>query len=333
MKQTDPAPTTPSAVAEAMADKPAASDAISPAEAPPEHNPPDYNPEDYRWVPVRRRPRYDGWTDEKQRRFIEVLADTGIVSLAAKEVGMSREGAYRLRRSPHGIAFARAWDVARERAGALLEDIAFERAIEGVEQNTYNNAGELVNSRIVYNDRLLCYLLGHLKPERYGRAAQRAGVQPGGAQQTVDTPPPKDTQIEARDTEPDSPSLPEPPEAPPAVAREIELDETLRAMEPTPPAPPEDMLDRETLAHELDLADDMDGVLPHFFKEQRQPKSPERIAAEEAAAQDARGKAACEKMDRGEELSDEEFEDMSLHLDPSQRNIRTKTRGKAGRAR
>ncbi|MFN3726275.1 MAG: hypothetical protein ACK4SZ_08220 [Allosphingosinicella sp.] len=41
-----------------------------------------YDPADYRWVPVRRRPRYDGWTEEKQRRFI-VLADTGLVSAAA----------------------------------------------------------------------------------------------------------------------------------------------------------------------------------------------------------------------------------------------------------
>ncbi len=38
------------------------------------------------------------------RRFIEVLADTGQVSLAAKAVGMIRESAYKLKRSPHGAA-------------------------------------------------------------------------------------------------------------------------------------------------------------------------------------------------------------------------------------
>ena len=37
--------------------------------APPEGD----SPADYRWVPVRRRPRRDGWTEEKQRRFIAVL--------------------------------------------------------------------------------------------------------------------------------------------------------------------------------------------------------------------------------------------------------------------
>jgi hypothetical protein len=49
-----------------------------------------YDLADYRWVPVKRRPRFDGWTEEKQRRFIEGLADTGLVSHAAKAVGMSR---------------------------------------------------------------------------------------------------------------------------------------------------------------------------------------------------------------------------------------------------
>ena len=95
---------------------------------------PEYDPAEYRWVPVRRRPRHDGWTEEKQRRFIEVLADTGLVGLAAREVGMTR---------------------ARELAGALIEDIAFERAIEGVEVESYDGHGELAGTRTVHNDRLV----------------------------------------------------------------------------------------------------------------------------------------------------------------------------------
>src|SRR4051812_45964497 len=72
--------------------------------------PEPYDPAEYRWVPVRRRPRTHGWTEDKQRRFIEVLADTGLVNVAARAVGMTREGAYQLRRAAHGAAFARAWD-------------------------------------------------------------------------------------------------------------------------------------------------------------------------------------------------------------------------------
>ena len=111
--------------------------------------PPAYDPADYRWVPVRRRPRRDGWTEEKQRRFIETLADTGIVGLAAKDVGMTRESAYKLRRSAHAAAFARAWDAARHHAGGTLEDIAFERAIEGQEQNVFNEYGEVIATKHV----------------------------------------------------------------------------------------------------------------------------------------------------------------------------------------
>lgn len=240
--------------------------------------PEPYDPAEYRWVPVRRRPRYDGWTEEKQRCFIETLADTGLVNVAAQAVGMSRETAYRLRRSPHGAAFARAWDAARHHAGGLIEDIAFERAIEGTEQEVLNRDGEVVTTRLVHDNRLLKYLLSHLKPERYGRAR--------------------------------------PPGASPDRAEEPVLAERLRAMEPALPAPPEQLLDPETLAHELVLADAADGQLPHFLREQPARKSDEQIAAEAAAARDARGAAALAKQDAGGKLSDAEFADSCYHLDP-----------------
>lgn len=258
-----------------------------PAAAEEDAAPPEiYDPADYRWVPVRRRPRYDGWTEEKQRRFIEVLADTGLVGVAAKAVGMSREGANRLRRSPHGAAFARAWDAARHHAGGVVEDIAFERAIEGVEHNVYDEYGEVVCTKRVHNDRLLMFLLRHLKPDRYGGAA----AQP--AQPAEPLPPP-----------------------------DIVLEASLRAMEPPLPAPPEQLLGPDTLAGELGIADIADGKLPHFFSEQRPPKSAARIEAEARAAQDKRGAEASKKSKRGEgELSREEFTDMCRYLDPTSRN-------------
>jgi hypothetical protein len=266
--------------------------ALAAAPDPTEDGAPDpngYDPADYRWVPVRRRPRSDGWTEEKQRRFIEALADTGLVSAAAKAVGMTRETAYRLRRSPHGAAFARAWDAARRHAGGVVEDIAFERALEGVEHNVYDENGEIVCTKRVYSDRLLTFLLRHLKPERYGGAGASA-------------------------------PLPEPAGPPgrgePAPPPEILLDASLRAMEPELPAPPETLLDADTLEHELDLADVADGVLPHFLSEQRPPKSAARAAAEARAAQEARGAEAWEKAQGGGELSRQEFADMCRHIDP-----------------
>lgn len=238
--------------------------------------PETYDLADYRWVPVRRRPRTDGWTEEKMRRFIETLADTGQVGLAAKAVGMSRESAYKLRRAPHAAAFARAWDAARHHAGAFLEDVAFERALEGVEHNVYNEYGEVICTKRVVSDRLLMFLLRHLKPERYAADALARPAPP-----------------------------PEPVEA------------TLSALEPRLPAPPERLLDAEELGDALKLADAADGILPHFLSEQRPAKSAARLAAEARVEEEKRGKAAWQKSQRGDELSDREFADMCRFIDPT----------------
>lgn len=254
-----------------------------------------YDPADYRWVPVRRRPRYDGWTEEKQRRFIETLADTGLVNVAAKSVGMTRVSAYQPRRAAHGAAFARAWDAARHHAGGLVEDIAFERAIEGTEQEVLNRHGEVVATRLVHDNRLLKYLLSHLKPERYGA-----------------------TRLSGTATQPAADATPM-------------LADSLRAMEPALPAPPEQLLDPETLADELDLADTADGVLPHHLNEQRAPTSAARQRSDEAAARDARGAAALAKREAGGQLTDEELADECYHLDPFS-NALPPPRGRDGAA-
>ena len=257
-----------------------------------------YDLDEYRWVPVRRRPRLDGWTEEKQRRFIEALADTGLVSHAAKAVGMSRESANRLRRSPHGAAFARAWDAARRHAGSALEDIAFERAIEGQERNVYNEYGEIICTKRVVNDRMLTFLLSHLMPERYGKAARGAGPESGAGPDSNDSQ-----------------------SSPPAA-----LESSLRAMEPELPAPPEQMLDPETLDAEIEIAEIMDGTLPPFLSEQRPPKSDEQLEAEAIAAQHARGKEAAEKEQRGEQLDDQERRDLYHYIDPTYRHDKGRKR-------
>jgi hypothetical protein len=56
--------------------------------------------------------RVDGWTPERIRRFLTVLAEWGVVSIAARAVGMSRKSAYALRRLPKADAFAAAWEAA-----------------------------------------------------------------------------------------------------------------------------------------------------------------------------------------------------------------------------
>jgi len=64
--------------------------------------------------------RHDGWPPERQRAFIDALADTGSVKHAAKVVNMSSEDAYYLRRQPGAEEFAAAWLAALDHGIARL---------------------------------------------------------------------------------------------------------------------------------------------------------------------------------------------------------------------
>ena len=57
-----------------------------------------------------RTPRRDGWTPARRERFLEHLAAGLDVKRACALVGLSREGAYRLRR--RDATFAGTWDAA-----------------------------------------------------------------------------------------------------------------------------------------------------------------------------------------------------------------------------
>jgi hypothetical protein len=79
--------------------------------------------------PVALAARHDGWTPERQRAFIEELADCGIVTEAAARVGMSERTARRLRRRPDAAGFNRAWDEALRIGAERLHTVAWERAL------------------------------------------------------------------------------------------------------------------------------------------------------------------------------------------------------------
>jgi hypothetical protein len=60
------------------------------------------------FTPVSPRARHDGWTQERQRRFVAALAFTGETGKAAALAGMTAHSAARLRRRPDGASFANA---------------------------------------------------------------------------------------------------------------------------------------------------------------------------------------------------------------------------------
>jgi hypothetical protein len=120
------------------------------------------------FTPVPRRYRHDGWTPERQKAFIEALADTGCVTRAATMVNMAQANCYALRRSPGAEEFRRAWDSALDFGLKRLKDIAFERAIEGQLVPVFV-AGKLLGFRRKRNDALLMFCLRHYGQDSNGK--------------------------------------------------------------------------------------------------------------------------------------------------------------------
>jgi hypothetical protein len=124
------------------------------------------------------RNRLAGWSAERQRLFLTVLAETGQVHLAAAAARLSARSAQALRvRSP---AFEQGWRVAEQMAVGRLSPIAFDRAINGRIEQIYRD-GELIGERRVPSDKMLMWLLARLDPKRFALPwEQRAGADPQG---------------------------------------------------------------------------------------------------------------------------------------------------------
>lgn len=132
-----------------------------------------HDPDDYIWIPVPRpgrksAARHDGWTPERQRDFIEHLADSGSVTEAAQVAGMTPQSAYRLRRSRKGKQFATAWEAAIGHAMRKLTDVALDRAILGAEDRIITKDGVHIYTKYKPSDRLLMFLLRAHQPHIYG---------------------------------------------------------------------------------------------------------------------------------------------------------------------
>jgi hypothetical protein len=118
------------------------------------------------------RKRLAGWSADRQRLFLETLAETGSVHLASSAARLSARSAYRLRtRSP---AFAAAWDTALQLSVGRLAAIVFDRAINGRIEQVFEG-GDLVAERRVPNDRLLTWLLARLDPRRFALPWEQRG--------------------------------------------------------------------------------------------------------------------------------------------------------------
>ena len=113
-------------------------------------------------------PRRNSITPDKQRKFIAVLAATGIVSQAARGIGKSMEALYKLRHRPGAEAFSAAWDAAVERGLGRLEDCALELALAG-EELPIVSAGQMLGTYRKHNFGHIRFMLSQRRAERFGR--------------------------------------------------------------------------------------------------------------------------------------------------------------------
>jgi hypothetical protein len=111
--------------------------------------------------------RSDGFGAERKRLFLAALREGYGVLDACALVGVSNRTAYNHRAADAG--FARDWDLARRASTLPLELVAFQRAVDGVEEPVYAY-GRFSHMRIHRSDALLARLLVAEMPEKYGRA-------------------------------------------------------------------------------------------------------------------------------------------------------------------
>lgn len=84
-----------------------------------------------RVVPVKAKPRRDGWTARRRAKFLEVLKVSCNVTAAAESVRLSITGAYDLRR--RDAAFAAEWKAALEQGYSELEMLLLRQSMHGSE--------------------------------------------------------------------------------------------------------------------------------------------------------------------------------------------------------
>ncbi|MET1113215.1 MAG: hypothetical protein ABWX67_16985 [Allosphingosinicella sp.] len=135
--------------------------------------------------PVPVQPRRDGWSAAKQRRFIEVLAETGIVRTAAAAAGMSEASAHRLARRADAAAFCAAWDAALRMAARPAAAKLYEYALDGMTETVWRD-GEIVYRRRRPSEKALIFLLSRLDPVHFGRPPP-ATVWADGEGELIDT--------------------------------------------------------------------------------------------------------------------------------------------------
>jgi hypothetical protein len=236
-----------------------------------------HDPSAYDWVPVLRKPRADGWSPDRQRAFIEHLADSGSVSTAAHSVGMSARSAQKLRRSPGAEGFDRAWTAAMDASAKMFLDEAFERALVGSDEPVWNREGKVIGRRYRKSDSMLQFMLRSYFPERF------SAMGPAGPMAAMSPPPVT------------------------GVAQAI------TEMLPQAPVDPAALLSPEALEDAIEIADIMDGQTPAKVRAWERELAPPVVSP--LGAQFERDLEDAKRVGAGRDpMSDEEWLEFAAAL-------------------
>jgi hypothetical protein len=104
--------------------------------------------------------------------FLKALQESQcMVAIACKVSGLTRSHAIKLRNKIP--AFDELWTEIYDDVTDVIENTAYKRAVEGIEEPVYYK-GDLVDTKLVYSDSLLTLLLQSRRPEVY---KQRAAIE------------------------------------------------------------------------------------------------------------------------------------------------------------
>lgn len=115
--------------------------------------------------------RHDGFTPAKRKAFLKTLSETGCVRDACRVAGISSTSAYRMRAKLPD--FAAQWDSARAMAASEIETLAWQRAVEGIEQPVYAY-GKFSHMERKRSGAIFRMILMASNPEKYGRMGAAA---------------------------------------------------------------------------------------------------------------------------------------------------------------
>jgi len=113
------------------------------------------------------------FTLDRQKTFLENLAETGNVTEAARATGIDRYTVYKAKKKSE--RFSQLWDQALEIAWDMLESEARKYATEG--KKTYEKrdpeSGEVIEERVEYSEKALMRLLEAHRPEKFAKNGRK----------------------------------------------------------------------------------------------------------------------------------------------------------------